>query len=138
MAETSNEKRVVILPDPLALAEAVASRFLSRIAKRSDHKRLVHISLTGGTMGAAVLKAAAANPRTATLDWSKVHFWWSDERWVPRADADRNEKQSREALLDQLEQLGFTNRLFARTLLSLNEGNFELTLANLRSFYNMQ
>ncbi|HET6302716.1 6-phosphogluconolactonase [Microbacterium sp.] len=103
MAETSNEKRVVILSDPTALAEAVASRFLSRIAKRSDHKRLVHISLTGGSMGGAVLKAAAANPRAASLDWSKVHFWWSDERWVPRAHDDRNENQSREALLDQLD-----------------------------------
>ncbi|NYE20263.1 6-phosphogluconolactonase [Microbacterium immunditiarum] len=103
MAETSNEKRVVILSDPAALAEAVASRFLSRIAKRSDHKRLVHVSLTGGTMGSAVLKAVAADPRAASLDWSKVHFWWSDERWVPRGDADRNEKQAREALLDHLD-----------------------------------
>ena len=32
-----------------------------------------------------------------------MHFWWSDERFVPRQDDDRNEKQARAALLDGLD-----------------------------------
>ena len=31
-----------------------------------------------------------------------MHFWWGDERFVARADADRNALQSREALLDHI------------------------------------
>lgn len=101
MAEFSNEKRVVVAPDPDALAEAVADRFLTRVVKRSTD-RDTHVSLTGGSMGAAVLAAVARDPRSATVDWSRVHFWWSDERFVPAGSADRNELQSREALLDHI------------------------------------
>ena len=103
MVEAWAEKRVVISPDPSTLAEAVAARFLSRVAKRVDEGKLAHIALTGGSMGAAVLAAAARSPRIEKIDWSGVHFWWSDERWVPKGHDDRNEKQSRAALLDALD-----------------------------------
>ena len=103
MPEGWAEKRVIISSDPAALAESVAPRFLSRVIKRIDEGKLAHISLTGGSMGAAVLAAAARNPRAARIDWSRVHFWWSDERFVPLGHADRNDRQAREAFLDDLE-----------------------------------
>src|SRR5690606_20065395 len=34
--------------------------------------------------------------------WSRVHFWWGDERFVERDDPDRNSLQSRRAPLDRL------------------------------------
>lgn len=103
MVEAWAEKRVVITPDPASLAESVAARFLSRVAKRVDEGKLAHISLTGGSMGSAVLAAAARSSRLERIDWSRVHFWWSDERFVPRGHADRNDRQAREALLDALD-----------------------------------
>ncbi|KRA23149.1 6-phosphogluconolactonase [Microbacterium sp. Root61] len=103
MAEFSTEKRVVISPDPAHLADSVAARFLSRVAKKADRGETVHIALTGGTMGIAVLRAAGRHPRAAKIDWTRVHFWWGDERFVARDDDDRNEKQARTALLDGLE-----------------------------------
>ena len=39
--------------------------------------------LTGGSMGSAVLEAIDASPARDSVDWSRVHFWWGDERWVP-------------------------------------------------------
>lgn len=103
MPEGWAEKRVVISSDPSALAESVAPRFLSRVEKRVAEGKLAHVSLTGGSMGAAVLAAAGASPRVARIDWSRVHFWWSDERFVPRGHADRNDRQAREAFLDGLD-----------------------------------
>jgi 6-phosphogluconolactonase len=103
MPEGWAEKRVIISSDPAALAESVAPRFLSRVAKRIDEGKLAHISLTGGSMGAAVLAAAARNPRAARIDWSRVHFWWSDERFVPLGHTDRNDRQARDAFLDVVE-----------------------------------
>ena len=102
MVEAWAEKRVVISPDPSSLADSVAARFLSRIAKRVDEGKPAHVSLTGGSMGSAVLAAAAKNPRVERIDWSRVHFWWSDERFVPAGHADRNDQQARTALLDSL------------------------------------
>jgi 6-phosphogluconolactonase len=54
-------------------------------------------------MGSAVLAAAARHPRRDRVDWSRVHFWWSDERFVAREHDDRNEKQARDALLDEID-----------------------------------
>lgn len=102
MAEFWSEKRVVISPDAASLADSVAARLLGRLAKQTSDGLDAHVSLTGGSMGGAVLAAAAKHPKLEKVDWSRVHFWWSDERWVPRADDDRNEKQARAALLDQL------------------------------------
>lgn len=103
MAEFFTEKRVVISPDPDHLANSVAARFLGRVAKRIDDGRIVHVALTGGTMGVAVLRAAAQHPKAAKIDWSRVHFWWGDERFVPRTSDDRNEKQARAAFLDHID-----------------------------------
>ncbi|WP_347978914.1 6-phosphogluconolactonase [Microbacterium sp. ProA8] len=103
MPEGWAEKRVIISSDPAALVDSVAPRFLNRVAKRVDEGKLAHISLTGGAMGAAVLGAAGRSPRAARIDWSRVHFWWSDERFLPRADADRNDHQAREAFLNGLD-----------------------------------
>ena len=48
----------------------------------------------------AVLEAIASSPARDSVDWSRIHFWWSDERYLPHGDADRNDTQSRAALLD--------------------------------------
>lgn len=102
MAELFTEKRVVVSADPAALAESVANRFLQRTMRRVSSGKLAHVSLTGGSMGTAVLAAASRHPRRDEVDWSRVHFWWSDERFVPADSDDRNEKQARAALLDAL------------------------------------
>jgi len=96
-------KRVVVTTDPAALAEGVAGRFIGKVTELADAGRTVHVALTGGTSGLAVLQAAARHPWRDNVDWSRVHFWWSDERFVPRRHADRNEAQAREALLDALD-----------------------------------
>ncbi|MEI3866531.1 6-phosphogluconolactonase [Microbacterium sp. CCNWLW134] len=101
MTDSSGEKRVVITSDAAALADSVAERFLTRVAKKSA-SRDVHVALTGGVSGAAVLRAAAAQAPRYPIDWTRVHFWWSDERFVRRFHPERNERQSREALLNAL------------------------------------
>ncbi|WP_426325311.1 6-phosphogluconolactonase [Microbacterium sp. E-13] len=103
MADGWAEKRVVISPDPIALADSVAARFVHRVSKRLDEGKLVHVSLTGGATGAALLAAIARRPRVGELDWSRVHVWWNDERFLPRDHAERNENQARSILLHALD-----------------------------------
>ncbi|QDZ13772.1 6-phosphogluconolactonase [Humibacter ginsenosidimutans] len=99
----SNERRVLVYPDKNALVESVSARFLSKTADVIRDRGVAHVCLTGGTVGIAVLAAVSTSPARDALDWSKVHFWWGDERWVAGASDDRNEKQAREALLDGLD-----------------------------------
>ena len=102
MEAASAEKRVVVESTPAAVAARVADRFLTRLRARTRNGGIAHVALTGGSMGGAVLRATAEDPRVAQIDWSLVHFWWGDERFVARDDADRNALQSRHALLDHI------------------------------------
>ncbi|MDP3950855.1 6-phosphogluconolactonase [Microbacterium sp.] len=103
MQASSAEKLVVVEPTAAELAERVADRFLTRVKARTRNGRIAHIALTGGSMGGTVLRAVAAHPKADRIDWSLVHFWWGDERFVAGDDQDRNALQSRTALLDHIE-----------------------------------
>src|SRR5690606_33119670 len=102
MAADLSATRVVVELDKQALADSVATRFVGKLAQLTQAQPVVHVSLTGGSMGAAVLERAAAHPGAGMIDWSRVHFWWSDERFLPRDDAERNALQARQAMLDRL------------------------------------
>ncbi len=93
---------VVVHPDGRVLAEAVAARLLTHLVDVQSHRSPVHVVLTGGTVGIASLAAVAASPVRDAVDWSGVHLWWGDERFLPEGDPDRNETQARDALLDAL------------------------------------
>ena len=103
MSEFRAEKRVVVSPDARTLAEGVAKRFFHRISSRAAEGKTTHVLLTGGTAGTSVLRAAGASERRHDVDWSQVHFWWGDERFVPASDADRNETAAREAFLSRID-----------------------------------
>ena len=90
---------VVIYADNDSVAQATAARLLLRIGDLLAHQRRVDIVLTGGTVGIATLAAAASSPLANGIDWTAVHVWWGDERFVPAGDADRNEGQAQQALL---------------------------------------
>jgi 6-phosphogluconolactonase len=93
---------VVVHPDAATLAEATAARLLVRLVDLQSVRSPLHLVLTGGTVGIATLRAVAASPVREAVDWSGVHVWWGDERFVPADSPDRNERQAREALLDAL------------------------------------
>ncbi|MCL1870883.1 MAG: 6-phosphogluconolactonase [Promicromonosporaceae bacterium] len=96
------DRLVVVHPDTDVLAEAAAARLLTRLLDVQSVRRPVHVVLTGGTVGIKTLAAAAASPLVAAVDWTGVHLWWGDERFLPVGDPDRNETQARAALVDAL------------------------------------
>lgn len=103
MTDPGAEKRVVISDDADALAASVATRFLARTRLQVEANGIAHICLTGGSMGGAVLRAAAVDARRREVDWARVHIWWGDERFVTRDDPERNELLARTALLDLID-----------------------------------
>ena len=99
----TNERRVLVHPDVDALTAAVAARFLTKLVDLMDEFDTVNVVLTGGTVGAGTQRAVATSGMRTTIDWARVHFWWGDERFVPKQDPERNEVQAREALLDHID-----------------------------------
>lgn len=98
----TNERRVLLHPDKLALAGAVAARYITKLVDILDERDVAHVVLTGGSMGIAVLEAINNSAARDMIDWTRVEFWWGDERWVPGGHADRNDQQARDALLNHI------------------------------------
>ncbi|GAB2977108.1 MAG TPA: 6-phosphogluconolactonase [Actinotalea caeni] len=97
-----DERAVVVHPDGDAVARATAARLLLALLDAQALRRPVHVAVTGGTVGTKVLAETARSELRDLVDWTGVHVWWGDERYVAPDSDDRNEKQAREALLDAL------------------------------------
>jgi 6-phosphogluconolactonase len=87
--------------DTEALVAAAGDRLVDAITDAIEKRGTAQIVLTGGGTGIGLLKRVGQ--RGETIDWSKVHLYWGDDRFVPEGDDERNYKQAREALLDQID-----------------------------------
>ncbi|GAB3466181.1 6-phosphogluconolactonase [Kineococcus endophyticus] len=94
---------VVRYATPEVLASATADRLVTALADAQSARGVAHVSLTGGTIGGKTLAAVAAAASRDTVDWRRVHFWWSDERFLPTGDPERNATQAQDALLGALD-----------------------------------
>lgn len=79
----------------------VASR-LAWLAFQSIHKRgFFSLALAGGSTPRALYTLLASEFRDS-IDWPKVHIWWSDERCVPHDHPDSNTRMARQSLLTKV------------------------------------
>ena len=95
----SADPRVSIHPDSAVLMAAIAARLITKLVDIQDKYGEATVVLTGGSMGIGSLKAVAESPACPAVDWSKVNFWWGDERFVAADDPERNARQAHDALL---------------------------------------
>lgn len=98
----STEQELVIYPDAELVAAATGARFITTIVDAQARGGTAHVCLTGGRGGTSALAAILADPAAGALDWSRIEFWWSDERFLPEGDPQRNETGARAALLDHV------------------------------------
>lgn len=94
--------RVLVHPDKQSVADAGGARLLLTLIDTLSLRDTAQVALTGGNLGSAILAAAGRSPLVGLVDWSRVHLWWGDERFLPDGDPERNETQNRQALLDRL------------------------------------
>jgi 6-phosphogluconolactonase len=87
--------------DTDALVAAAGDRLVDAITDAIDKRGSAQIVLTGGGTGVGLLKRVGE--RGEKIDWSKVHLYWGDDRFVPEDDDERNYKQAAEALLDNID-----------------------------------
>jgi 6-phosphogluconolactonase len=89
-----------VLADPAEVASAVAERFLQRIVAAQRRGEEPHVVLTGGTIAEALHRQIAQQAPAYEVDWTRVVFWWGDERFVAPESADRNALDARQSFLD--------------------------------------
>lgn len=92
---------VVTYPDADVLAAAAGDRLADAIESALAARGRAQIVLTGGGNGIALLHRLGEHAQR--IDWAGVHLFFGDDRFVPAADPERNDKQAREALLGRID-----------------------------------
>ena len=91
---------LIVCPD----REVIAARALdllvdglrTAIARRGE----AHLALTGGSSATALFEVLCGSERARRVDWSRVHVWQGDERFVPWSHPDSNWSAARRGWLD--------------------------------------
>ena len=86
------------LPDPAALARHVAEWMTeAAVASTGDFR----VSLSGGSTPKALYTLLASEPFVGRFPWTRVHWYWGDERFVPWDHPESNYRMTREAMLSK-------------------------------------
>lgn len=92
--------------EPKLLSGAVADEILATINEFIAESGRCTVALAGGSTPGAVYRDLARPPRVSEVDWSKVHLFLGDERWVPVDDNQSNFRMVKETLLGSLPSPG--------------------------------
>lgn len=87
-------------PTPSTLAAAAGELLVELADKAIEERDICHVALSGGSTPRAVHTWLAEHAQDH--DWSKVHFWFGDERCVPPDHPDSNYNMARQTFLDAL------------------------------------
>jgi 6-phosphogluconolactonase len=95
----TNNQEIRILPDAGAIAQTAAAEFLDAAQVAVREKGSFSVSLAGGSTPKVLYGLLAGNPLLqAKVPWSKMQFFFGDERHVPPDDAESNYRMAREAM----------------------------------------
>lgn len=71
--------------------------FIQAAEEAIEERGAFYVALSGGSTPKAVFAKLAEEPFRKSIDWSKVHLFWSDERCVPPDNNESNYHMAMEA-----------------------------------------
>jgi len=89
---------IEVFDDLSVLSRSAAKKFVKTAEEAIAERGRFLVSLSGGGTPLKLYEQLAVE----TLDWSRVHFFWGDERCVPLEDAENNYGQARRVLFDKI------------------------------------
>ena len=102
MKRASAAVKVEVVADEAALARAAAEQFVAFAAAAvGEHGRFA-VALSGGETPQPTYRLLATAEFASRIDWSRVHFFWGDERCVPPDHPESNFRMAQESLLSRL------------------------------------
>jgi 6-phosphogluconolactonase len=90
---------VRVLPTADAVAETAAEEIVAALADAIAERGIAHWSTTGGSAAPGIYRHLRVPPLRDLVDWSRVHVWWGDDRFVPADDPLSNVLPLEELLL---------------------------------------
>ncbi len=98
----ASQRDIQIYSTSQSLLEAVAQHLVHHARQAIAARNAFTIALAGGSTPKDLYAMLAAPPFHSQLDWTKIRFFWGDERHVPPDHADSNYRMAHEALLRHL------------------------------------
>jgi len=89
-------------PNLSLLAVSAAGHFLEQAQAAIQSRGRFSVALSGGSTPRAAYELLASQTYATTLDWSRVHVFWGDERCVPPDHPDSNYRMAWETLLNRV------------------------------------
>lgn len=89
-----------LVPTSETLAHETAKFIQQRIKNILQHKKRCSISLSGGNTPRKLYQVLASEPYLSDIPWSRVDFFWGDERCVAPDLPDSDYRMAKEAMLD--------------------------------------
>jgi len=81
---------VVVCKDREGIASSALDLVVEGLRTGIRQRGEAHLALTGGSSAAALFELLRRDARAGRVDWSRVHVWQGDERFVPLDHPDRN------------------------------------------------
>ena len=91
-----------IFADNPTVAVSFANDFCEWAKTQPADKAKLTVSLSGGSTPKLLFQELAKN-FADKIDWSRIHFFWGDERCVPSDDSESNYAMTKELLLDHID-----------------------------------
>lgn len=92
-------RHIHIVPDPAALADAVAQHIVAGAEAAVAARGRFTIALSGGSTPRAVYQRLATPGLNPLMPWDKTYVFWGDDRAVPPDSADSNYRMACDSLL---------------------------------------
>lgn len=102
MEEPITSPEIIILTDRAALARAAAQRFVALARPAVAVRGRFSVVLSGGSTPRDLYALLASPEFAPQVDWTRVHFFWGDERAVSPDHPDSNYRMAFEALLSRV------------------------------------
>ncbi len=89
-AANKGEPELIVLADPDAVAAEAADRIAAALVAAVERRGRADFCTTGGTTPIPIYRLLAESPLRDRVPWSQVHFWFGDDRFVPRDHPESN------------------------------------------------
>ena len=102
MLMSSSQPDIRIYPTSPSLMEAATRHIIQHACRAITARNTFTLALAGGSTPTSLYALLATPPFRTQLDWTKIHFFWGDERHVPPDHQDSNYRMAHETLLRHL------------------------------------
>ena len=100
--ELGPNEKLMVAPDFPSLIEANAEMIVNAAQDAIAQRGRFTIALSGGSTPKPLYELMATEPWRNRVDWSKTHFFWGDERYVPPTDKQSNFKMANDAWISKV------------------------------------